>query len=414
MVTKKKVTTMTMAIKKMWSDKYALLKEIIAVKNIHALFQPIFNLEDNTVFGHEALCRGPENSEFYSPVPLFSAAEEYGLLYPLENLARETAIRRFKELQLDTKLFINLSPRIINEPGFAKGQTRRLVKHLELQPSQIVFEITERSSIKDFASFKKALEHYRQQGFLVAVDDAGAGYSSLQAIAELQPDFIKLDMSLIHEIDSNLTKKALLEAFVTLASKINSSLIAEGIETANELQEIKKLGISLGQGFFLAKPSTEPPYPEFAFTSLLNSAVSLTNKELASIITPVPSISVNTRINDIIDYFNKNNSVPALIVVDKSVPIGVLVREKFLQQVGSHNHNTILLNQSIVSVMDSNPIMAKSSFSLDVICQLITYRADSTLRDMIIVIENSRVVGVIPINLVLWKFINQNIEKNRL
>ena len=169
---------MNTAIKKIRTDKYSLLKEVITTKNISTLFQPIFNLEDNTVFGHEALCRGPENSEFYSPLPLFSTAEELGLLYPLENLAMETAIRRFTEFQLDTKLFINLSPRIINEPGFAKGQTRRLVKHLELQPSQIVFEITERSSIKDFASFKKALEHYRQQGFLVAVDDAGAGYSS--------------------------------------------------------------------------------------------------------------------------------------------------------------------------------------------------------------------------------------------
>lgn len=405
---------MNIAIKKIRTDKYALLKEVIATKNISTLLQPIFNLEDNTVFGHEALCRGPENSEFYSPVSLFPAAEESGLLYPLENLARETAIRRFKEFQLATKLFINLSPRIINEPGFAKGQTRRLVKHLELQPSQIVFEITERSSIKDFAVFKKALEHYRQQGFLVAVDDAGAGYSSLQAIAELHPDFIKLDMSLIHEIDSNPTKKALLETFVTLASKINSSLIAEGIETASELQEIKKLGIGLGQGFFLAKPSIEPPYPEIAFTKLLNTSVNLTNKELSSIITPAPSISVNTRINDILDYFNKSNSAPALIVVDKSLPTGVVVREKFLQQVGSHNHNSILLNQSVVTIMDSNPIIAKSSFSLDIICQLITYRTDSTLRDMVIVTENSRVVGVIPINLLLWKFINQNIEKGRL
>jgi len=315
------------------------------------------------------LYAGPENSEFYSPVPLFSAAEEYGLLYPLENIARETAIRRFKELQLDTKLFINLSPQIINEPGFAKGQTRRLVKHLELQPCQIVFEITERSSIKGFSSFKKALEHYRQQGFLVAVDDAGAGYSSLQAIAE-------------------------------------------GIESASELQEIKKLGISLGQGFFLAKPSTEPPYPEFAFTRLLNSAVSLTNKELSSIITPVPSISVNTRTIDILDYFSKDSSAPALIVVNKLVPTGVIVRDKFLRQIESHNYNSISLNQTVVSVMDINPIIVKASFSLDIICQLITYRTDS--RDMIILTENGRVAGVIPINLLLWKFINQNIQKSRL
>jgi c-di-GMP-related signal transduction protein len=164
---------------------------------------------------------------------------------------------------------------------------------------------------------------------LVAVDDAGAGYSSLQAIAELHPDYIKLDMSLIHGIDSNPTKKALLETFVTFAGKINSSLIAEGIETASELQEIKKLGISLGQGFFLAKPSTESPHPEFAFTRLLNSAESLTNKELSSIITNVPSISANTRINDILDYFTNNTSAPAVIVVDKSVPTGVVGEKSF-------------------------------------------------------------------------------------
>jgi EAL domain-containing protein (putative c-di-GMP-specific phosphodiesterase class I) len=103
------------------------------------------------------------------------------------------------------------------------------------------------------------LDHYREQGFQIAIDDAGAGYSSLQSISELMPDYIKVDRSLINGIDHNEVKSNMLEAFVIFAKKMNSKIIAEGIETEAELQRVNDLGIEYGQGFFIAEPSNSIP-----------------------------------------------------------------------------------------------------------------------------------------------------------
>lgn len=392
-------------------DKDFFLR-LIHNKDISILFQPILNIENGEIFGIEALCRGPSDTKYHDPVTILTAGEEAGLLYPLENLIRETSIRNFCELGLLSKLFLNITPKIVNDPVFAKGQTRRLVKHLGLKPCQIVFEITERSSIKDFASFRKALEHYREQGFLVAVDDAGAGYSSLQAIAELHPDFIKLDMSLIRNIDNNPTKKALLETFVTFAGKINSSLIAEGIETEQEFKTIKNLGIGFGQGYLLGKPQPKPPWPEVSQLKACSLKTTV-NTDLAQIISSVPTLNKNVLIGDAVSVFSANESYPALVVIEGKKPIGIISRKKLFETLGSQNENSDFLYQPLTNVMDSNPFVIKSGLSLVVICQLITYKADARFDDWVIIVEKDLVLGIIPISFLFSKYINQTIQSSR-
>ncbi len=397
--------------KKMPPEKAFFLR-LIQNRDVSILFQPILDLANGDMFGIEALCRGPVNTRYYDPVTLLTSGEDVGLLYPLESLIREASIRKFSGMRLSAKLFLNLTPKIVNEPGFAKGQTRRLVKHLGLKPCQVIFEITERSSIKDFASFRKALEHYREQGFLVAVDDAGAGYSSLQAIAELHPDFIKVDMSLIRNIDTNSTKRALLETFVTFAGKINSSLIAEGIETEQELNTIKNLGITLGQGYLLGKPQSEPPWPEVALLKE-NSKTITANRDLAQIISIVPTITKNALIKDAISVFCSNPKFPALVVSEEKKTLGLVVRNHLFDILGPQYKTSDFLNQPLTAVMDSNPFIIKSSLSLSVICQLITYRADVRLNDLVIVTEDEQVLGVISVSLLFSKYINQTIKISR-
>ena len=123
------------------------------------------------------------------------------------------------DLGPDQKLFLNIHPRTISDPHFVRGETMRLIGEMGLKPSSIVFEITERHCIKDFPNFNKTLEHYRSQGYMVAVDDAGSGFSSLQSIAEIRPDFIKIDMSLVRDINLNSIKRVLLETFINFAEK---------------------------------------------------------------------------------------------------------------------------------------------------------------------------------------------------
>src|SRR5690606_12263676 len=134
-------------------------------------------------------------------------------------LAREKAIAGCCELNKYQKVFINIPAQVIHDPQFTPGQTMKVLGAFGLAPHNVVFEITERSSIEDFSATKRLLEHYRIQGYQIAIDDAGAGYSSMQAIAELQPDYIKIDRSLIQNIHKDQIKEYIVDTFVTFAQK---------------------------------------------------------------------------------------------------------------------------------------------------------------------------------------------------
>lgn len=240
-----------------------LQKEFLSIlhnRHLSIYFQPIVHFHSkNAVFGFEALSRGPVDSYFHSPTRLFPFAENEGLLYSLEKLARERTFEESKGILEDKKLFINLNSQVIYDDKFNPGHTISLLKQYGLDPNNVVFEITERNAISDFAAFRNVLHHYREQGFQIAVDDAGAGYSSLQSISELMPDYIKVDRSLVSGIDNNPVKANILEAFVLFAKKMNSKIIAEGIETEAELKKVMDLGIEYGQGFFIARPNNPIP-----------------------------------------------------------------------------------------------------------------------------------------------------------
>ncbi len=232
--------------------------DILLRKKIYSVYQPIVSLADMKIFGYEALTRGPEHSVFQSPLKLFEYAGKEGTMYVLDRLAREKAIEGLPFLNKGQKAFINISVDILHDPEFAPGQTLKLLERYGFTPDQVVFEITERSSVEDFTTMKQILRHYRNQGYQIAIDDAGAGYSSLQAIAELHPDYIKVDRSLISDIHTNKMKTYILENFVSLANKMEIRIIAEGIEQLEELVHLRSMGIHYGQGFLLGRPLKKP------------------------------------------------------------------------------------------------------------------------------------------------------------
>lgn len=268
-------------------EKRKEFRSLLAKKQLSTVFQPIIHLTNGKTIGLEGLTRGPIHSNFQSPLELFKYAEEYGSLYTLEKIARELAFENSSNLIKDNeKLFINLSPQVIYDPSFTPGHTISLLKQYKLSPENIVFEITERSAIEDFTAFTKVLHHYRDQGFQIAVDDAGAGYSSLQAISEIQPDYIKVDRSLISKIQENNVKKHILDAFVNFAKKMDSIVIAEGIEMEEELEAVIQLGIDCGQGYYIARPN----YPVQEIHDSVLNQISKTNLQIGKNIGREPVI----------------------------------------------------------------------------------------------------------------------------
>lgn len=239
--------------------KHMALQKIISQNSILILFQPIVFLNSLDVLGYEALSRGPEDSGFEGTELLFSFAESTNMLLELERLCRRNALRAAQSLSLDRKLFLNSSPSSLQDTNLTPQQLSEFVMELGLKPGDIVLEITERVGIQEWDSFKKVLTQFRNHGFEIAIDDMGAGYSSLQAIAELEPDYLKFDISLVRNINENLIKMGLLETLVTLSSKIHASVIAEGIEAKEEFLTLRSLGVELGQGYFFATPAVNFP-----------------------------------------------------------------------------------------------------------------------------------------------------------
>jgi EAL domain-containing protein (putative c-di-GMP-specific phosphodiesterase class I) len=237
---------------------YISLQKIISQGSIVIYFQPIVSLLDLDILGYEALTRGPEESGFEDPELLFSYAENTNLILELERLCRRNALKSAQALRLDRKLFLNSSPRSVLDSDFTPDHIAELVSELGLDKKNIVLEITERIAIQEWDTFKKVLRQFRSHGFKIAVDDIGAGYSSLQAIAELEPDFLKFDVSLVRNINESLIKRGLLETLVALSHKIKALLIAEGVETKQEFQTLRSLGVSLGQGYYFASPALKP------------------------------------------------------------------------------------------------------------------------------------------------------------
>ncbi|WP_054023759.1 EAL domain-containing protein [Bacillus sp. FJAT-28004] len=238
------------------SLKRRALERVIGERLIQPVYQPIVSLHrQGDVFGFEALTRTEDQTWFAGPMELFQCAELEGLAYSLDRLAREKAIDGCLRLMPGQKLFINVMAQIMEDPSFSPGQTLSLLEQHRLSPHHVVFEITERSSIADFGSVKKALEHYRSQGYQIAIDDVGAGYSSLQSIAELRPDYLKVDRSIIQNIHLDEMKEHILYTLVQLAAKMGISIIAEGIELEAELAKVHEMGIEYAQGYFLGRPA---------------------------------------------------------------------------------------------------------------------------------------------------------------
>jgi len=250
-------------------------REILNGARLGIVYQPVVCFCSGEVLGWEALTRGPRDGPFASPEFLFGFAEEVGLLYGLEKICRRLALEGLGAMEPHQKVFLNIHPSTVRDPNFVRGETMAVVRQVGLRPDNVVFEVTERHCIKDFAGFDRALEHYRSQGYLVAVDDVGSGFSSLQSIAEIRPDFIKIDMALVRGINTNMVKRALVETFASFAEKIGSFVIVEGIETEEELVAVVATGAHYGQGYFLGRPAFPKPYPDReALTRVLAPAVS--------------------------------------------------------------------------------------------------------------------------------------------
>jgi EAL domain-containing protein (putative c-di-GMP-specific phosphodiesterase class I)/GGDEF domain-containing protein len=222
------------------------LKTSLRDRLVYVDYHPIVLATTREIFGYEALARGQMRT-LRSPEVMFEVAAEADLIWELSRLCRARALEGMStRLEGDQLLFLNVDPTDFADPAFTEQEVA--------DPSRVVIEITERTAIKDYPKFRDRLKAFRERGYRFAVDDAGSGYAGLGSIANLEPDFIKLDISLVSAIDTNFIKQNLVQTMVKFADDHGAKVIAEGVERAEEFKTVQDLGVHLVQGFFLHRP----------------------------------------------------------------------------------------------------------------------------------------------------------------
>ena len=231
------------------------LLETILDGRIYSVYEPIVEVESRTVFGYEALARGPQGSPFHSPLALFGAAEEVDLVFGLDCVCRESGLRGAVDFPAGTKLFLNIRPTTIHDPSFREDRLIETLERCELSPTDVVFEISEQESIRSFGAFREMRDYYKNLGFQFALDDTGAGYAGLEELLEVEPDYIKIDRAMVSGVDQDPARQGVLTALLQVAEKMGAEVIGEGLDTLEELEMLGRLGIRFGQGWLFGHPT---------------------------------------------------------------------------------------------------------------------------------------------------------------
>ncbi|WP_235852033.1 EAL domain-containing protein [Niallia nealsonii] len=232
------------------------IKKIIVNKEIRVLAQPILDMETKEVRACEMLTRGPCGTSLESPLRLFSIAKQMKCLYDLEMIVLDKTLEQIKSTTWKQDIFINFTPLTIGNHRFVRELMKKMKKYKEITPKRITIEVTERESIEGLQYFIPNLRSLREMGFRIAVDDTGSGYASLHSINEIMPDIIKIDRSVIQNIDKSSVKESMLKGILLIAKEIGSIVVAEGIENEEEALVLSRYNIDLAQGYFYGRPAS--------------------------------------------------------------------------------------------------------------------------------------------------------------
>ena len=238
-----------------WAEE---LKRIIRRADVDTVFQPVVDLRSREVLGHEAFVRGPKDSMFEAPRAMFTLGSRVGVAAELDRLCRRCAVRSSAGVAGRGKLFLNVYPGDGGQTEQAAEEVLELIRGTSFDPVDVVLELSEREGSLDTDAFVGRMLSFRKRGFGIAVDDVGTGRSSREIVERGRPDYVKLDVSLVRGIHSNLIQQEVLNSLIRIARKQGAAVIAEGVEHRREVDALIEAGTQYGQGYFFAPPGPSP------------------------------------------------------------------------------------------------------------------------------------------------------------
>jgi EAL domain-containing protein (putative c-di-GMP-specific phosphodiesterase class I)/GGDEF domain-containing protein len=397
------------------------LVDIIARGVITPFFQPLVDLHLAEVFGYEVLSRAPE--PFANPLELFAAAERYGLLWNLERTCRWAALKRIAHLPEPYKskrFFLNVSPHVFSDPRFRGGFTLAHLQQMGLDQRQLVIEITEAHQINDLGSFEELARHYVDQGFSIALDDFGAGHSSLVTLVTLSPHYLKLDRAIIEKIHRDSYKQQLVRSILSFATSVDSKLLAEGVEEAEELEYLIRIGVRYAQGFFLGRPEPEPVClsgDQQEQIKALSRRYAYPHKgssqhlPVVSLATRPPAFSRGALLCEDLDLLFRRTTADHVVLLEAEHPAGLITKQHFYTMAGGPFGYTLIKNKCLSVAAKKNCLTVEEGIDLTVLGRLAMERDNADLYDPVIMVDHAgNFTGTVTMKQLLTQAIKLEIQ----
>lgn len=380
------------------------LNEIISQRALTSVFQPIINLSNGTIHGHEGLIRGPESTSLHTPFDLFNEANEKNRVCDLELLSLQIGLESFVKYSRANKIFVNVSPDCLLQFDHNRVISLDYIEHLGLNPKDIVLELTESSPTFDYSKLYNVIDSYRNVGFKIAIDDLGEGFSSLRLWSELQPDYVKIDKHFIKDINSNPVKLQFVKSIQKIAENSGTKVIAEGVETEAELAIVKDLNIEFCQGYLLGRPQPEPIHEiqENMKHLFKNKMISVfpnalgTQKQgnIRRLLVNVQFVDVTTTNDEVYVLFETNPKLFSIPVVEDNTPIGLISRSSMIDSFVRPFRKELYGKNSCIDFMDKNPLIVEGTITFHELSDLITQMEPHHLTNGFIITEHGKYLGL--------------------
>lgn len=382
-----------------------LFREILERRALSCVFQPILSFHDKSIYGYEALIRGPRNSIFQSPIDLFDAAEDTGSVIELSVICVNTVLHHFSAQRLPGKLFLNISPGVVTAPGFDAVRGGDHLSRLGLKPDRVIIELTEHHPAYNFKDIHDSLQTFRAMGFQVALDDLGEGFSSLRLWSELKPAFVKADKHFVKGIADDPIKLQFLKAMQQIAESCGSRIIAEGIEDAADFKTVRELGIAFGQGFLIGHPEEKPKAqltPEVQ-QLLIDGRVPvppmLTYRQSSVVsaqqfLRDTFQVPPHATVRDVITVFEREPSCYAIPVVENGRPIGLIARRhvRYIKTIADPAAEEY--TKSARDIMNIAPLIVERTQPVLMLANALAESTPQHLADGFIIVEEGRYLGM--------------------
>lgn len=396
------------------------LLNLLEQRKLISFFQPIISLEEQGVYAYEALCRTVGPNPFSNIEALFQAASTNGKTFLLDMYCRQSAIALSVQqgIQEDgALLFLNICPNSLMHPDHNIGTTETFAYQSGLSKEKIVLEITEHEAVHNYDLFKKSIDHYRKRGFRIAIDDFGAGYGGLKMLSLLEPDYVKIDRHFFKDHQKGNINYNLIDAIATACHRIGIEVIAEGIETREDVNICRDFGIDLLQGFFFAKPAAElirSSAINYCTDDLQkNSATRLFDEVICigDIAHYEPPIDADSPIRDVLHRFQRSVQLQSIPVLTKGRLCGLIDRNRFMENtvVGPHGFGFNLnYYKTVADILDKQTCLQVAHHeSAEEVAKKVHHRQQRYIYDDVCVSKSGKYAGVISVSAVL-KAVTQN------